>query len=142
MGAVVALAILLSIAPASPAAAGYLPIVSAASTMAAWIIGPSVVLTVISGLLSMAATPAFQNAGWVWAKAATGILVLQAGLHVIGPIQAEAQRAASAAESGGDPSGAARLLEAEINTLWVLLAVSVANVALGVWRPRFPKYPV
>jgi hypothetical protein len=36
----------------------------------------------------------------------------------------------------------ARLLNSEENTLWLLLAVSVANIALGVWRPRLPKIPV
>jgi hypothetical protein len=38
-----------------------------------------------------------------------------------------------------DPASLATLLTAESDTLWVLLAVSVANVALGVWRPRFSK---
>lgn len=136
IGAVAALAIVLMLAPES------IQILAATSKIAVWIIGPSIVLTVITGLLAMVATPAFQDVGWVWAKAATGILILQAGLHVIGPIQEEAKRAAGAVASGADPAGAARLLEAEVNTLWVLLAVSVANIALGVWRPRFPQYPV
>jgi len=112
-----------------------LAVLRAMSNIAMWIIGPSLVLTVISGLLAMVVTPAFQDVGWVWAKAATGIVLLQAGLHVIGPIQEEAKRAAQGAD-------AARLVDAEINTLWLLLAISVANIALGVWRPRFPKYPV
>jgi hypothetical protein len=100
------------------------------------------VLTVISGLLAMWATPAFQDAGWVWVKAATGILILLAGLHVIGPIQEEAKRHASAIASGANAESTARMLDAEVATLWVLIAVSLANIALGVWRPRLPKYPV
>jgi uncharacterized membrane protein len=142
MGAAAALAVVLMLASASIGAAGYAPILLATSKIAAWIIGPSIVLTIASGLLAMVATPAFQDAGWVWAKAATGILILLSGLHVLGPIQEEAKRAAGALTRGADPASASRLLDAEVNTLWLLLAVSVANIALGVWRPRFPNYPV
>lgn len=142
MGAAAALAIVLMLASASIGTAGYAPMLLATAKIAAWVIGPSMVLTIVSGLLAMVASPGFHDAGWVWAKAATGILILQGGLHVLGPIQEEAKRAASALASGADAASAARLLEAEVNTLWLLLAVSVANIALGVWRPRFPNYPV
>ena len=140
-GAIAALAVVMILAPASASAPGYLPTMVSMAKIAAWIIGPSMVLTVITGLLSIAATPGFQDAGWVWAKAATGILILEGGLHVLGPIQDEAKRGADALASGPDSAGAASLLTSEVNTLWVLLAVSVANIALGVWRPRFPRVP-
>lgn len=142
MGAVVALAVVLMLAPTSIDTPGHVPFLVATSKIAAWIIGPSMVVTIVTGLLAMVATPAFQDVGWAWAKAATGILILQAGLHVIGPIQEEAKRAAGALADGSDAASTTRLIEAEVNTLWVLLAVSIANVALGVWRPRFPKYQV
>jgi uncharacterized membrane protein len=141
-GAVAALAVLLIFAPASMATPGSGPMLIAMAKVAAWIIGPSMALTVASGLLAMLATPAFQDKGWVWAKAATGILVLQAGLHVLGPLQEEARRAANVLADDAHKGGAARLFEAEVNTLWLLLAVSIANFALGIWRPRFPRYPV
>lgn len=142
-GGAAALAVVLMLAPSSAEAPGYAPMLAAAAKIAAWIIGPSMALTVATGLLAMVATPAFQDAGWVWAKAATGILILEGGLHVLGPLQQEAKRAAAAlAEGGADAANAARLYEAEVNTLWLLLAVSVANIALGVWRPKFPQYPV
>ncbi len=140
-GAIAALAVVVMLAPASAGAAGYAPVMVALAKIAAWVLGPSMVLTVITGLWAMAATPAFQDAGWVWAKAATGILILEGGLHVMGPIQEEAKRGADALAGGPDPASAASLLTAEGATLWVLLAVSVANIALGVWRPRFPKIP-
>jgi len=142
MGAAAALAVVLMLAPTSISSPSYVALVAATAQVATWIIGPSMVLTILSGLLAMVVTPAFQDAGWVWVKAATGILILQAGLHVLGPIQEEARRASATLLEGADPAGAARLFEAEVNTLWVLLAVSVVNIALGVWRPRFPKYPV
>ena len=40
---------------------------------ATWVILPSFALTLVPGLLSIAVTPAFHNAGWAWIKAATGI---------------------------------------------------------------------
>ena len=142
MGAAAALAVVLMLASASVGTAGYAQILLATSEIAAWIIGPSMVLTIVSGLLAMVATPAFQDAGWVWTKAATGLLILQAGLHILGPIQEEAKRAAGELARSADPASASSLFESELNTLWLLLAVCVANIALGVWRPRFPNYPV
>jgi hypothetical protein len=141
-GAIAALAIVLILAPGSIGAAGYVPLMATMAKVAAWTIGPSMVLTVVSGLLSMAATPVFYDAGWVWIKAGTGLLVLEGGLHVLGPLQEEAKRGAGALSGRLNPADVATLFTAESNTLWVLLAVSVANIALGVWRPRLPKIPV
>lgn len=140
-GAVAAMAMVLVLAQGASSATEYLPIMLAMSKVAAWIIGPSMLLTVVSGLLAMVATPGFQNAAWVWVKAATGLLVLEGGLHVIGSIQEEAKRSVGAL-AGGDAASMAQVFQAQANTLWVLLAVAIANIALGVWRPRFPKYPV
>ena len=139
MGAVAALAVILFLAPASIGTAGYLPVLLAMSNIAAWVIGPSIVLIVFSGLGSMAITPGFQDAGWVWAKAATGILLLLGGLHVMGPLQEEAKRAGGSPAGSGDPAIVQRLLDAESGTLWFLLAVSVINIALAIWRPRFMR---
>jgi len=141
-GAIAALALVLVLAPASMTSVGYVPVMVAMAKMAAWIIGPSMILTVISGLLAILATPVFYEAGWVWIKAATGLLVLEGGLHVLGPLQEEAERGAGALAGRLDPASVARLFSDESNTLWVLLAVSIANIALGVWRPRLPKIPV
>jgi hypothetical protein len=41
----------------------------------------------------------------------------------------------------GDPGVLATALQGERGTLWVLLAVSTANVALGIWRPRLLRIP-
>jgi len=141
-GAFAALAVVVILAPASIGTAAYVPIMVAMAKIAAWIIGPSLVLTVITGLLAMVANPAFYEAGWVWAKAATGLALLEGGLRVIGPLQDEAKRAGAALATGADAADVARLLTSEENTLWLLLAVSVANIALAVWRPRLPKIPV
>lgn len=136
MGGLAALAIVAALAPASVGAPGLAPFTAALAQLCTWLIGPAMVATVVSGLLAMLANPAFYEALWVWAKAATGILILEGGLHVMGPIQDNAKRAAAALAASPDAANAASLLTAEINTAWVLVAVSVFNVALGVWRPR------
>ena len=133
MGGMGALLAVLVLTPVTAGRAEWAPVIGALAKIAAWVVAPSMVATVISGLLSMAANPAFYEAGWVWVKAATGILILEGGLHVLGPIQEEAKRGAGALADG------ASLVTAEVNTMWVLLAVAAANVALGVWRPRFMR---
>ena len=133
MGGAVALIVVAVGVRAPVAGAGELLLVGAMAKVAAWIIGPSMILVVVSGLLAMAVNPAFHDVGWIWLKAATGVLVLEGGLHALGPLEEAAKR-------GLDPSGAMGLFAAEIGTLWVLLAVSAANVALGVWRPRLLSF--
>jgi hypothetical protein len=72
-------------------------------------------------------------------KLATGVLVFEAGFSgVVGPMQDEAERSA-AALAGTDTAAQASLAQtmgAETGTLWVLMAIAVLNVALGVWRPK------
>ena len=137
MGGMAALGVLVVLAPTSVGTAAYPPLIGAMAKIAAWIVGPSMVLTVVAVLLAIAATSAFQNAGWAWAKAATGILILEGGLHVLGPIQEEAKRGVGPLAAGA--VGVGPVLTAEANTLWVLLGVSAANIALAIWRPRLPK---
>ncbi len=142
LGGALAMAVVALWAQRPESAAAHAPTIAALAQMAAWIIGPSMVLTIVTGLLAMAVTRAFQDVGWAWAKAATGILVLEIGLHVMGPIQEEAKRSAGQLAATADPASAAQLLAAEANTLLLLAGVAAVNVALGVWRPKFPKYTV
>ena len=139
MGGLAALAVVVFLTPPAVGAVGYAPLMGSMAKIAAWIIGPSMVLTVVTGLLAIAVHAGFHEAGWAWAKAATGVLIFEGGLHVLGPIQEEAKRGAGAPAGGLDPASAGSLLTAERNTLWLLLAVSAANIALGVWRPRFSR---
>ena len=139
IGGMAALAVVLIAAPATTGQAGSIPWIGVMAEIVAWIIAPSMIVTVISGLLAIAVNPAYYDAGWVWVKAATGILILEGGVHLLGPIQEEAKRAAKVLAAVPDPAGADRLLAAEAGTLWVLMAVSAANIALAIWRPRFSK---
>ena len=128
-GAMACLLVLLAFLPA-PDAAGSAALRQAMGAIATWIFLPSLALTLVAGLLAMAANRAYQNAGWAWIKLATGVLVFEAGFSgVVGPMQDAAERSAEVAGTAED-AGAAT------GTIWVLLAIAVLNVALGVWRPR------
>jgi len=136
MGSLAALLILAKLAPPPASLSGYALIRGAMADIAAWVVLPSLVLTLCPGLLAIAVTRAFHDAGWVWLKAATGILIFAGGLHALAPIQEEARLSAEALAAGLDPATLAGVSTGEISTLWVLLLVSTANVVLGVWRPR------
>ena len=130
MGAMACLVVLLGALPEPLQLAEHAALRGAMGTIATWILLPSLALTLVAGLLAMAASRAFQNAGWAWIKLATGVLVFEAGFSgVVGPMQDAAERSAEVVGTAGD-AGAAT------GTIWVLLAIAVLNVALGVWRPR------
>jgi len=118
-----------------------------------WLIFPSLPVCLASGLLAISVHRSFQNAGWVWAKAATGVITLEGtfGLTSRGREIASITSRALAAELTGAPADpkltAAKasldaLMRSERGALWVLLAVCAANVILGVWRPKFRRVPV
>ena len=108
--------------------------------IATWVFFPSLGLTLISGLVAIAYSRAYHNAGWAWAKALSGVLLFESGfVGVIGPMQREAERSAAALAGKVDPAVLAASLTAERNTLWILLAVAAFNVAFGIWRPRLTR---
>jgi hypothetical protein len=104
----------------------------AIAAIARYLLLPSLAVVLVTGLLAIAATRAFHDAGWAWVKALLGLSVFEATLVTIGASTRQAELAAA----GADPSLLASLLHSERNTLWLLLGLSVANVVLAVWRPR------
>ncbi len=102
------------------------------SAIAQYVIIPSMAVVVVSGLIALAATRAYMDAGWAWVKALLGLSVFEATLVVVGSSSNQAELVAAAA----NPTVLDALLRAERNTLWLLIAVSVVNVVLAVWRPR------
>lgn len=135
MGAMACILAMMSLSPHPTTTEGSAALLKGMAAIAGWIFFPSLAVTLIAGLIGIAVTPAYHEAGWVWAKAATGILLFEGGLlYVQGPITAAAK--AGAAVPSGDPAALAKLSGAEGATLWVLLGVCAANVALGIWRPR------
>ena len=142
MGAMASLIVLMTVAPPPTSLAGYALMRGAMAAIATWIFFPSLALTLIAGLLAIAVNRGYHNAGWAWAKLATGVLIFEGGfVYVLGPIQEEAKRSASAVAGQMDPATLSGSYGAERGTLWVLLAVAMANVVLGIWRPRLTRIP-
>lgn len=140
MGAMACLLVLLAFAPEPSSLREYALLRGAMGGIAQWILLPSLAMTLVAGLLAMALTPTFHNAGWALVKLATGVLVFEWGfVGVQGPMQAEAESSAAALAGQLDPATLAQSLSAERGSLWVLLAIAALNVVLGVWRPRLRR---
>jgi hypothetical protein len=106
--------------------------------IATWILLPSLAATLVAGLLAMAMTRSYHNAGWAWSKLAMGILVFEWSFTaIVGPMQEEAELSARVLAGGADAAALASSPGAEVGSLWVMIAVATLNVVLGVWRPRF-----
>ncbi|EED36060.1 conserved hypothetical protein [Luminiphilus syltensis NOR5-1B] len=111
--------------------------------IARWVLFPSLGVTLVSGLLSMAITTAFHNAGWAWLKLVSGVVMFEGTLLAVqGPIEREAELAAQAVSGELAVSALATTVAAEQASLWVLGFVASANVVLGVFRPIWRKRKV
>ena len=105
--------------------------------VANWIIVPSMVVVLISGLLSMVVHYPFTEKLWVWIKAVSGLLIFEASLHSIGsPGRATGRAVEKAAAGEIDAAGFAALMHDEWGALWLLLGLAVMNVVIGIWRPN------
>lgn len=108
-----------------------------------WILTPSLLAVLTSGLGAMAVNPAYHDAGWAWAKAITGLALFEGTLLTVDASARRAAEWASAALQSGviDTTTLESLLRRERGGLWGLLVIALANVVLGVWRPRFSRAP-
>ncbi len=129
-GIAACLVVNLTASPASPEA--FAAARGAIAAIARYVLVPSLAIVLVTGLLAIAATRGFHDAGWAWAKALLGLSVFEATLVTVGASSTQAELAGAAA----DTTLLASLLHSERNTLWLLLALCVANVALAVWRPK------
>ncbi len=108
-------------------------------TVIHYLLMPSFVAVLLSGLLAIAATPAYINAGWAWFKALLGISVFEASLELSASSR-EVEQLSRQLVAGHEVLSRLTVAErTERGVLWVLFAVSIANVVLGVWRPRFVR---
>jgi hypothetical protein len=136
MGSYAAWIILLTRVPTDSLAA-YAAVRRAIAAIAQWLLIPSLGLVLVSGMLAIAATAAYKDAGWAWLKALLGISVFEGTLMTVGAgARRAAELSALAASGHADAAELAHVLRAESGTLWLLLALSVANIVLAVWRPR------
>jgi hypothetical protein len=136
IGAFAACLVLVARGPAQPLVA-YAAVRQSIAALSQWLLLPSLALVLVSGLLSIAVNRAFHNAAWAWIKALLGISMFEGTLVTINASARHAAELATLAAHGqGDPAQLAQVLRTERGGLWLLLAVSLANIVLAVWRPR------
>lgn len=110
------------------------------SALCNYMLLPSLAIAMMSGLLSMVVHYPFQEQRWVWLKALLGFSMFEATLGII---QAKATTAAaiSIKIAAGEPQqkALADAIANEWGSLIVIMVISIANVVVGVWRPRLWK---
>lgn len=141
MGSLAACVVLARTAP-QDSLAGYAAVRQGIAAIEQWLLVPSLVLVLVSGLLAIVATRAYVNAGWPWLKALLGLGMLEGTFLTVSSRGREAAELSAQALSGaGDPAQLAEVLRTEGIGLWTLLVMSLANIIVGVWRPRLVRTP-
>ena len=106
------------------------------SALCNYLLLPSLGIALVTGLLSMAVHRPFQDMRWAWVKALLGLSMFESTLAII---QAKANYAATVSTkiAAGEAMAAelATALSSEWNSLMAIMALSIANIVLGIWRP-------
>lgn len=114
----------------------------AVALIANYILLPSLALCLVTGLLSMAVHRPYQEKRWVWLKAALGIGMFEATLGIGSKADYAAKVSAKIAAGEADALLLKTALATEWSSIAAIMAISVANVVLGVWRPALkPRKP-
>jgi len=139
-GALICHAALLANAPDPASLSDHAQVRADIALLSRWVLLPSLAVTVISGLLALGFNKALHDAGWAWLKALLGVVVFEGTLlGVQGPAEKAARVATARLEGTLDEAAAAGLMHSEWGALWVILSLAVANIVLGVWRPRLGR---
>ncbi|MFN3891784.1 MAG: DUF2269 family protein [Beijerinckiaceae bacterium] len=107
-----------------------------------YILVPSLGVALVTGLVAMMVQRAFQGMRWVWVKAVLGLAMFEATLAVI---QGKANFGLETARKVAEGTETVEALEAALSSEWTalsaIMALSLAQVILGVWRPALKKRP-
>jgi uncharacterized membrane protein len=142
MGALACCVVLVIVAPRE-SLAEYAALRQGIAAITRWLLVPSLLLVLVSGLLAIAANRAYMDAGWAWIKALLGLVMFEGTLLTVQSSAARAAEIAALAASSGhsDPAQLAPLLRTEWAGLWTMLVLSFANIVLAIWRPRIRRKP-
>ncbi len=138
MGSLAACLILTGMAQTRSVAA-YVVVRQNVAAIMNWLLMPSLVAVLLSGLLAIAANAAWHNAGWAWAKALLGIAMFEGSFLLIGASTRRVAELSAAVASGHAEAIQTSMAQSEWGTLWLLLVLSIVNIGLAVWRPRFSR---
>ncbi len=130
MGGVAAFVVLRSAGP-SPGDPAWPSLRHALDGLHARLVVPSMLICLFSGLASMFAHRPYWNALWAWLKALSGMAALELTFRL--------QGVSNGLLTEPDPTES---LRTEWSSCWVLLAVALLNVVVGVLRPKFGLRPV
>lgn len=105
-----------------------------------WVLLPSLAVVLVTGLLAIAVHRPFHSAGWAWLKLALGMAMFEGTLGAINATARDASALAAKVVAGEQPVSAMDdVLRHEWGGLWVILFLSLANIVLGVWRPKLTR---
>ena len=136
LGALAAYAVVLARAPQATARS-YADLRATIDALCTYLLLPSLALALFTGLLAMAAHRPFLETRWAWLKAAIGLATFEGSLIVInGRARAAAGLAEDVAAGRAEANVLTDVIASEWGGLAVVGAIALANVALGVWRPR------
>jgi hypothetical protein len=110
------------------------------STFCDYLSLPSLAVALITGLLSMVAHRPFIDTRWAWLKALLGLSMFEATFSIVqSKATTAAVKSAKVITGEGPPGALANALANEWWSLGAIMALSIAQIVLGVWRPRFAK---
>jgi hypothetical protein len=105
--------------------------------LSAYMLLPSLWIALLTGLLAMMVHKPFLDLRWVWIKAFLGLTLFEGTLAIVqSKAKAALEEAERIAAGAGDPASLASIIANEWMSLYAILALSTAQIALGIWRPR------
>lgn len=140
MGALAAYIVLVATAP-QDSLVEYAAVRRGIAALTQWLLLPSLVLVLISGLLAIAATRAYMDQGWPWLKALSTFAMFEGTLLTVNASARKAAEISAMAATAGEasPELLAPILRTEWIGLWAILALSFGNILVAVWRPRLKR---
>jgi hypothetical protein len=110
------------------------------SFLSSYLLLPSMAMALVTGLFAMAAHRPYLETRWAWLKAILGLSVFEATLGIVqSKATTAAEEAAKLAAGAPDTGELSQAIAYEWYSLIAIFTLSMAQIALGIWRPRLSK---